>query len=186
MNNLLYINKNGATIPVYDINNESRQIGYLNDREAFVMYDSNGSNRLYIYFPGRQRELCPRRDQRRGHDQLHLKFYTEYPVKKEYIEGNQYLLFKMRKSMPVYYADANRWGTVAAELLCGNGSQYLWCHPSRLGVYQIRPEQQRRMGPCRVRSRRLWLCRYWYQDEFAVYWYGPVWDVVIESPSTRL
>ena len=50
MSNLLMINKHGSNIPVYDINNDSRQIGYLNNREAFVQYSTNGSNRLYIYF----------------------------------------------------------------------------------------------------------------------------------------
>lgn len=115
MNNLLYINKNGTTILVYDINNESRQIGYLNDREAFVMYDSNGSNRLYIYFLDGSGNFVRGVIKEEGMTNYNLKFYTEYPVKKEYIEGNQYLLFKMRKSMPVYYADANRWGTVAAN-----------------------------------------------------------------------
>lgn len=30
MNNRLMINDHGSKIPVYDINNESRQIGYLN------------------------------------------------------------------------------------------------------------------------------------------------------------
>ena len=92
MNNLLYINKNGATIPVYDINNESRQIGYLNDREAFVMYDSNGSNRLYIYFLDGSGNFVRGVIKEEGMTNYNLKFYTEYPVKKEYIEGNQYLL----------------------------------------------------------------------------------------------
>ena len=44
MSNLLMINKHGSNIPVYDINNDSRQIGYLNNREAFVQYGTNGSN----------------------------------------------------------------------------------------------------------------------------------------------
>lgn len=42
MSNLLMINKHGSNIPVYDINNDSRQIGYLNNREAFVQYSTNG------------------------------------------------------------------------------------------------------------------------------------------------
>ena len=44
-----------------------------------------------------------------------LSFYTEYPIKKDLIEQNPYLFFKMRKSMPVYYSDGRRWGTVAAN-----------------------------------------------------------------------
>lgn len=113
MSNLLMINKHGSNIPVYDINNDSRQIGYLNNREAFVQYSTNGSNRLYIYFldgSGNFTKGVIKEDA-----DYNLSFYTEYPIKKEYIERNQYMLFKMRKSMPVYYSDGRRWGTVAAN-----------------------------------------------------------------------
>lgn len=113
MSNLLMINKHGSNIPVYDINNDSRQIDYLNNREAFVMYSTNGSNRLYIYFldgSGNFTKGVIKEDA-----DYNLSFYTEYPIKKEYIERNQYMLFKMRKSMPVYYSDGRRWGTVAAN-----------------------------------------------------------------------
>lgn len=106
MSNLLMINKHGSNIPVYDINNDSRQIGYLNNREAFVQYSTNGSNRLYIYFldgSGNFTKGVIKEDA-----DYNLSFYTEYPIKKEYIERNQYMLFKMRKSMPVYYSDGRR------------------------------------------------------------------------------
>ena len=113
MSNLLMINKHGSNIPVYDINNDSRQIGYLNNREAFVMYSTNGSNRLYIYFldgSGNFTKGVIKED-----SDYNLSFYTEYPIKKDLIEQNPYLFFKMRKSMPVYYSDGRRWGTVAAN-----------------------------------------------------------------------
>lgn len=48
MNSLLCINKTGGRIYVYNRNNESQVVGYLNDREAFVVTDTNGSNRTYI------------------------------------------------------------------------------------------------------------------------------------------
>lgn len=98
---------------------------YLNNREAFVQYSTNGSNRLYIYFldgSGNFTKGVIKEDA-----DYNLSFYTEYPIKKEYIERNQYMLFKMRKSMPVYYSDGRRWGTVAANCyvatdrnLCGS------------------------------------------------------------------
>lgn len=125
MSNLLMINKHGSNIPVYDINNDSRQIGYLNNREAFVQYSTNGSNRLYIYFldgSGNFTKGVIKEDADNN-----LSFYTEYPIKKDLIEQNPYLFFKMRKSMPVYYSDGRRWGTVAANCyvatdrnLCGS------------------------------------------------------------------
>lgn len=99
MSNLLMINKHGSNIPVYDINNDSRQIGYLNNREAFVQYGTNGSNRLYIYFldgSGNFTKGVIKEDA-----DYNLSFYTEYPIKKDLIEQNPYLFFKMRKSMPV-------------------------------------------------------------------------------------
>ena len=99
MSNLLMINKHGSNIPVYDINNDSRQIGYLNNREAFVQYGTNGSNRLYIYFldgSGNFTKGVIKEDA-----DYNLSFYTEYPIKKDLIEHNTYLFFKMRKSMPV-------------------------------------------------------------------------------------
>lgn len=115
MNNLLTINKEGATIPVYDVDTDSRQIGYLNDREAFVMYDSNGSNRLYIYFLDGSGNFVRGAIREDGAVSYNLAGCTMYPAAKQYIEGNEYYLFKMRRSMPVYCSDASRWGTVAAN-----------------------------------------------------------------------
>lgn len=115
MSNLLEINKHGSIIPVYNINNENQQIGYLNNREACVMYDTNGSNRLYIYFLDGNGNFTKGVIKEDGNLSYNLAFYTDYPVKREYIEGNQYMLFKMRRSMPIYCADSNYWGTVAAN-----------------------------------------------------------------------
>lgn len=114
MNSLLCINKTGGRINVYNRNNESQVVGYLNDREAFVVTDTNGSNRTYIQFLDGSGNFVEGVLKEDG-GTYNTPFYTEYPAKKEYIEGNQYLLFKMRKSMPVYNSDRSRWGTVAAN-----------------------------------------------------------------------
>ena len=139
MNNRLMINDHGSKIPVYDINNESRQIGYLNQRETFVMYDTNGSNRLYIYFldgSGNFVKVVIKDDV--GYT---TKFYTESPYTTRVDDkdaNKKYMVFKMRKSMPVYYSDARRWGTVAANCcvdtdrdLCGS------THPDWLYIKHV-------------------------------------------------
>ena len=52
MSNLLMINKHGSSIPVYDINNDSRQIGYLNNREALAPTQNQNSvpDYLHLYY----------------------------------------------------------------------------------------------------------------------------------------
>lgn len=47
---------------------------------------------------------------------------SNLPYSREYIEGAEYLIYEMRRTMNVYYANGDKWGSVAAGMYVATDS----------------------------------------------------------------
>lgn len=121
----LAINKTGKAIPIYDVDKQ-KQVGTLNNREAFV-YD-DGESGTYLLF------LSPSGfiHANLGIDyELDYALATEYPYGEELINGTYYKTFIMRKTQNIYKGDGSYWGKVAAGCLVATNSDKMGMdHPT--------------------------------------------------------
>lgn len=128
MSRLLEINTSGKKVPVYSVDScryepsKQVQIGYLNPREAYVFDSTDGNHYLFIYFLDGNGRFTRGVIYDPTGDTYSLTpawFYQYGSVK---LDGNTYRTYYMRKTMPVYYADGRKWGSVAAgSLVATNG-----------------------------------------------------------------
>lgn len=110
----LQINKSGQTYPVYDT--QRGHIGDIYDREAYILYGMEGSmyNIIFLSPTGFTSAMI-----QTGSHPMPKGFETwctDYPYRTEKIDGKTYKTFYMRRTMPIYTADAAYWGSVAAGM----------------------------------------------------------------------
>ncbi len=130
--NWFCINKSGSNYPIYDYNvvtQKFTRVGTLYNREAFIFL--GGDNFDFIMFlasDGTLKTACidPVKYP------VPMSLCTEYPYSVENIEGHPYKIFKMRKTEPIYKANGDYWGDVAAGMYVatdndevGDTKQYL-------------------------------------------------------------
>lgn len=130
------INKSGKAIPIYDVD-KKKQVGTINNREAFV-YDS-GESGEYLYFLSPTGFIYANR----GLDVDNLNSEQtdsclDYPYGEVKIDNVWYKTFKMRKTMPVYYGNGDRWGTVASGCLVATNSTKMGMnYPTRKLIHYV-------------------------------------------------
>lgn len=113
--NYFCINKSGQTIPVYSDTQKTSQIGSIYNREAFG-YDNNwGGDGYFCHIIFRQANGSLAYGFIIDPPSNAMADCTEYPYGTEKIGNTEYKTFIMRRSMSVYDADGNPWGSVAAN-----------------------------------------------------------------------
>lgn len=121
----LVINK-GGNYPIYDGYQNYKKVGTLYNREAFIAIGGEEfENIMFLSSDGKLRTA--------GVDTYRYPFptdgynyCTDYPYSIENINGVNYYIFKMRRTMNVYKSDSNYWGKVAAGM-------YIATHSSTTG-----------------------------------------------------
>lgn len=116
---LFAINKSGKSIPIYDVD-KKRQVGTLNNREAYIYDDGESGHYLWFLSPsgfiqaniGNENDL----------DYNQCASCLDYPYGEAVIDGKSYRTFIMRKTMNVYKGDGTKWGSVAAGCLVATNS----------------------------------------------------------------
>lgn len=114
--NMFMINKSGQTYVVRDSNN-NEIVGRIYDREAFLFPDGGDRYQRLIFLnsSGTLTDVWID-DAINPLPRGFMTSCTDYPYSIENIEGNNYYIYKMRKTMNVYTAAGNYWGRVAAGM----------------------------------------------------------------------
>lgn len=116
---LFAINKSGKALPVYDVD-KGKQVGIINNREAFV-YDG-GESGQYLYFLSPTGFIQANIGLERDLEYDEFASCLNYPYSEEVIDGTSYKIFKMRKTKKIYKGDGSEWGTVAAGMFVATNS----------------------------------------------------------------
>lgn len=107
------VNKGSHNLKVTDFADDNKQYGVIYPNEVCLMYDGE---QFYL-----TKFLAS--DGKIKDGSLHtneyitdIKYLGEHPYSREVINGQEYLIYKMRRTMNVYRADASYWGKVAGGM----------------------------------------------------------------------
>lgn len=113
------VNKGSHNLKVTDFADDNKQYGVIYPNEVCLMYDGE---QFYL-----TKFLAS--DGKIKDGSLHtneyitdIKYLGEHPYSREVIDGQEYLIYKMRRTMNVYRADASYWGKVAAGMFVATKS----------------------------------------------------------------
>lgn len=115
--NFFCINKSGQSYVVHDAWQNHKVVGTIYNREAYVLAQDE-SDLISIKFlnsSGEFKEVFINIGKYPLPEGM-ITTCDAYPYGYEYIKGTRYRIYKMRKTMNVYYGTGDKWGSVAAGM----------------------------------------------------------------------
>ncbi len=111
------VNVGNTTYRIMDMDNTSKQIGNLYPREVCGRHQEHDGYALFLSSSGGLKDglLDPNQNYK-------VENIKNHPYSREVIDGQEYLIYKMRRTMNVYRADASYWGKVAAGMFVATKS----------------------------------------------------------------
>lgn len=105
------VNVGNTTYRIMDMDNTSKQIGNLYPREVCGRHQEHDGYALFLSSSGGLKDglLDPNQNYK-------VENIKSHPYSREVIDGQEYLIYKMRRTMNVYRADASYWGKVAGGM----------------------------------------------------------------------
>ena len=107
------VNRGNHNIRVTDYAVDAKQIGTIYPNEVCLLYDGEQYYLTkFLASDGKIKDGSLHTDP----NHLEIEYLGDHPYSKEVIDGQEYLIYKMRRTMTVYRGDRSRWGSVAGGM----------------------------------------------------------------------